>query len=953
MYIAMWCGGLPFDGDTIRQGKSLGGSETAAYYMAKELVNVGHNVTLFTNSQNVGKYDNVNYECLGRVTQNTPLGDRWHQVLQTPLFDIAIIQRHPNAFHYHYNTKLNIWWLHDLALHRNNPGIQAHLVNIDKIFTVSEFHRQQVSKVYDIDPKHIYPTKNGIDYAFIDALPDTSNRIARSLFFAARPERGLENLVGPLGLMNELPNCHLYVAGYDNTTEQMRGYYEYLWNRCKSMPNVTLLGPLGKTDLYKYMKSMMLYVYPTDFKDTSCILALEAQACGLPVLCSKTGAIPETLEGGGSQVIPLISGKINAKKWLKTINLFLSNDNAWRHLHKKCQNIHQSWYEIATDWSKQFELMMSVQSLNNKNPRLYSHLEHNSDIMALIKAGATEESWPSLRKNYHFFLDNTYKEHYKKYYEYEKNRGVNYGPESLVGQPRFEATCDFIKTYKPARVLDYGCAHGHYVVNLAKRFADIAITGIDLEQTNIDKAKKWAEDEKLQERCQFVCADISNENIELSDKYDLIMCQEILEHVPNPQEVILKLSKYLNDNGKFLISVPYGPWEFLGYDLHPGWRAHIHMFERSDLFEMFGKQKDYKLIAISHHSHFGNYMCSFGISDIPLGEINYERKIIEQKPAQTLSVCMIARNAAYTLGNTLKTVKGIADEIIVGIDKNTTDNTKEIAEAFGAKTFEIDCPIDIGFDIARNLTLDKATMDWIMWIDSDETFYCTSNFKNYLRENCYNAYAIPQHHYAVQPAALFKTDLPARVFRNHVGMKFFGFVHEHPELALNKGPGKSILLQDCGIMHIGYPTEEIRRKRFERNFPLMIKDRQKYPDRVLGIFLWCRDLAHYIKFMLEKTGGRTTDDLILKANEIIQTWRKLVDTGNTRMILEAIPYMSEAVKLLGNGINYKLDLQSSSLGREIPKSTMMVGTFADTNDIEKLTNMLLKANIDIYKEVYY
>ena len=36
MHIVLYAGGIPFDGETIEE-RSLGGSESAAYYVAKEL----------------------------------------------------------------------------------------------------------------------------------------------------------------------------------------------------------------------------------------------------------------------------------------------------------------------------------------------------------------------------------------------------------------------------------------------------------------------------------------------------------------------------------------------------------------------------------------------------------------------------------------------------------------------------------------------------------------------------------------------------------------------------------------------------------------------------------------------------------------------------------------------------------------------------------------------------
>ena len=51
--------GIPFNGDTIKT-QSLGGSETAGYYMGLELAKRGHRVTMFTNGEE-GMFDGVDY----------------------------------------------------------------------------------------------------------------------------------------------------------------------------------------------------------------------------------------------------------------------------------------------------------------------------------------------------------------------------------------------------------------------------------------------------------------------------------------------------------------------------------------------------------------------------------------------------------------------------------------------------------------------------------------------------------------------------------------------------------------------------------------------------------------------------------------------------------------------------------------------------------------------------
>lgn len=963
MRIVIHASGMPFNGDTIPNGESLGGSESAAYFVAKELTKLGHTVFMFTASEREGRFDSVIYTYHGEMSEQFPMGDRFSYAMQAP-YDVIIAQRSPWAFRNQYNSKLNIWWLHDLALYRMAQQIQPHLCFIDQIFTVSEFHKKQVSEVYNIPEKIITATRNGTDYSMFEPFLG-SEREPRSLVFAARPERGLKELVGENGLMTKLANCHLHVCGYKNTLSHMEGFYNYLWGRCEELPNVTNHGHLGKSQLYDLISRSQLYVYPTTFEDTSNIMVLESNGVGTPFIGCEGAALPETTKGGGAVLLPFKkSGEVNIDLFADTVVKILSDKQRWQALHEKALKKHQSWSDIALEWDALFEKLLA-EKCSNKT-RLHKHFEKNSDIVAAVKDKATEETIPDLHKNYYFYFNDDYEKHYERYYQYEYDRGVRYGPESLRGQPRFEHTASLIQQLKPESVLDYGCAHGHYVMNLVKipELKNIYYLGIDINYSNIEIAKKWRDKEFGGDTGQikFVMGDhktipkkVTFQSYEFK-KYDVILCQELLEHVPNPREVAQKLMQHLADDGTMIISVPYGPWEAIGYKQHPGWRAHIHHLEPNDLQEIFGNQKDFKLVAIPHAQDIGHLMLTFKASGEELGFINYERKINEQSPQQTLSVCMIAYNEEHTIGRTLKTIENIADEIIVGVDYLTTDKTEEIANSFGAKVFSIPSPTEIGFDKARNKTIEKAKMDWIFWIDCDETLEAPENMLKYLRSNCLDAYAVKQHHYAVEPASLFKTDFPARLFRNNIGMKFYGFVHEHPELGLNKGPGKTWLIHDIAIMHTGYSTEAIRRKRFERNWPLMMKDHKEYPQRELGRFLWMRDLIHLVKYTLEKNNRQITPEIQQWCQEGISTYREILKSKNTRLISEGLQFYSECVLVSGNGdgIEFNLDMSSRKMGREnhLPVKELK-GLFANKKDIKLFISVMQEELTRNYDNKYF
>jgi len=978
MQIVIHCGGMPFNGNTIPSGQSLGGSESAAYFMAKELAALGHRVICFTASQEMGKFDGVNYQFMGQQNQQNPMGVNFHTIMQIP-HDVCIIQRHPLAFIRPMNTKLNIWWLHDLALIRNGPQVYHQMPFVDHVLCVSEFHRQQVAKIYDIDLNMITATTNGVDYSMFDGIVVRSldDRQPKSLVFAARPERGLEEIIRPkTGLAELMPDYQFNICTYKNVPDHMRGFYEYCWQRCAELPNVKNHGFLGKKQLYDLLSRSTAYIYPTSFEDTSNIMLLEANAVGTPFVgLADHAALPETGKNGGFYQVKVndqyqygIDGKTNLsdddlKIFTDKVKYICENESKWRQLHDKALQKRQSWKQAAMQWDKLFKSLLASKCSDKR--RLFKHFEHYSDIYHI-----KDEAQEQLKDNYHFIYSGKYKEHYDKYYQYEEDRGVKYGPEDLDGNPRFEHTArivdDLIKVFADKQlsfknVLDYGCAHGHYVMNLVKRFPQLNYTGIDINQKNIEIANKWKA-----EQCpevdmfypNFICGTV--ENIETDQKFDLIICTEVLEHVPDPVALCEQLKKHLSKNGYMIITVPYGAWEAIGYEQHKGWRAHIHQLERQDLEDIFGKQLAFNLQGLPHSPNLGHYFVTFENNAEPLGKIDEHRKLQVQSPQETVSTCLIVKDGETTLARTLDSIKPIYDELIIGIDKTTTDDTRRICDKYGARYFNIDSPLQIGFDSARNKTIEKATCDWILWIDADEVMEQTENLRKYLRPNGFSGYGIKQHHFAVEPEGILKTDFPCRLFRNRIGFKFFGHVHEHPEIKeCGKGipnTGKIYVIPDVAIMHTGYTTEILRRKRFERNFPLMRIEREKYPDRHLGKFLWMRDLAHLCKYTLERNGGQMTAEVKQWAMEGVQIFRDMVscETPSVRLIADGIMYQSEMARYLANGntIEFAFDFGSAK-GRPLQQKMPVHGHFLTQGDIDNLVNVMVTENTKYYEDKYY
>ena len=81
-----------------------------------------------------------------------------------------------------------------------------------------------------------------------------------------------------------------------------------------------------------------------------------------------------------------------------------------------------------------------------------------------------------------------------------------------------------------------------------------------------------------------------------------------------------------------------------------------------------------------------------------------------------LSVCLVAQNEQENLPRCLRSIQGLADEIIL-VDGGSTDGTQKIAEEFGARVFTRSFTNHAD---QKNYAASLASQDWIFLLDADE-----------------------------------------------------------------------------------------------------------------------------------------------------------------------------------------------------------------------------------------
>ena len=169
--------------------------------------------------------------------------------------------------------------------------------------------------------------------------------------------------------------------------------------------------------------------------------------------------------------------------------------------------------------------------------------------------------------------------------------------------------------------------------------------------------------------------------------------------------------------------------------------------------------------------------------------------------------------------------------------------------------------LERGFSEARNRVLDAATGEWFCWVDTDEVLVGHEQLHKYLEGGVFVGYALKQHHLMLDVPKTF--DTPMRVFRRVPTIRFYGCIHEQPQMGDANGDiTPSLQLHDVEIAHVlGYLTEAIRRQKcLTRNLPLLVRDQQMFPDRRLGKLLVLRDLVNLGTWAREAAGGALTDD---------------------------------------------------------------------------------------------
>jgi len=324
-----------------------GGVENYVYYMSKELVKLGHEVTVIcANEPSSKKYeivDGINIKRLSYIAKiantNITLGfpfalsnedcDIVHTHIPTPWSAdwssiISKIRGKPLVVTYH-NDIIGSGIADHIANFYNKTALKSLLNNADKIIITQPNYVKYSLHLEKYEDK-IEVIPNGVD---VDKFkPINIEKQKNTLFFLSLLDefheyKGLKYLLKALILVkNVIPDVKLIVGGKGTLLE----YYRKIVIDYNLNDNVEFHGFIAEEKIVEYYNSSTIFVLPSisSKQEGFGIVVLEAMACHTPVISTEIVGVANDVKKSKSGII--IPPKDVDKLSEAIINLLQSNN---------------------------------------------------------------------------------------------------------------------------------------------------------------------------------------------------------------------------------------------------------------------------------------------------------------------------------------------------------------------------------------------------------------------------------------------------------------------------------------------------------------------------------------------------------------------------------------------------------------------------------------------------
>jgi GT2 family glycosyltransferase len=351
--------------ENINKG-GIGGSETCAAMLAKYLVKNGYRCVIIGDCEDLeGIYDGVEY------IHHTKFDD----FKRANYVDHFISSRRFAPLTHPIRNGKNYIWAHDIYVMDLPPQVPTDITFI----CLSPWHQNFFCEYHNISPAQTAIIGNGLDLSRYDKRDEIEKDPYR-LIYSSCPSRGLLTLLEMFPKWKkEFPELTLHVFyGFDNWKKiiQQRGNPEQIAHLQAIEQNleqegVFYHGRVSQEQLATEQMKSALWVYPTEFRETYCITAIETMLAGAIPVCTNfpTPQGPSTLEttvpdGCGIKVA-------DPAKCFEATKLLLNDtdlQDAYRKAGRDYVLANCGWEKVTNKWIDLFNRTETNISMNQNIP---------------------------------------------------------------------------------------------------------------------------------------------------------------------------------------------------------------------------------------------------------------------------------------------------------------------------------------------------------------------------------------------------------------------------------------------------------------------------------------------------------------------------------------------------------------------------------------------------------
>lgn len=293
--------------------KLYGGTERVVAYLTNELINMGHEVTLFASGDSVTnarlvpivpealRLSSCTDQMAGHILELQEVMDRAHE------FDL--LHFHTDYLHFpvsRLSYKKTLTTLHGRL---DMPELQPlyKKFNDMPVVSISDAQRKPLpmanwtGTVYHGLPDNLYKPGNGAgDYVMFLGRISPEKRVDRAIEIAREA------------------NMPIKIAAKVDKADA--AYFEKV-RHMLDQPHVTYLNEIGEAQKESLLGNAKALLFPIDWPEPFGMVLIEAMACGTPVIAFNHGSVPEIIEHGKTGfIVNTIEKAVEALKNIHLIN---------------------------------------------------------------------------------------------------------------------------------------------------------------------------------------------------------------------------------------------------------------------------------------------------------------------------------------------------------------------------------------------------------------------------------------------------------------------------------------------------------------------------------------------------------------------------------------------------------------------------------------------------------